>query len=141
TGLMLAMIGAFIWFSSRRLVQGRPEDDVYAEVADGAGDIGFFSPNSYWPLALAASATVAVIAVALWLVWLLVIALMLLFLALLGCLFEDQRPHATHRAHASHCAGRVATEPQPDYSSTPARAWASRIGSRRAVARAARGRT
>lgn len=96
TGLMLAMIATFLWFGSRRLEQSRPEDDPDAEVADGAGDVGFFPAASYWPIALAASAMVAAISIAFWQVWLLVMGLGFLFLALTGWLFEYQRAHASH---------------------------------------------
>src|SRR5699024_5519500 len=51
TGLMLAMIATFLWFSSRRLERSRPEDDPDAEVADGSGEVGFFPAASYWPIA------------------------------------------------------------------------------------------
>ena len=96
TGLMLLIIGSFLWFSSRRLERPRPEDDASAEVADGAGDVGFFSPSSYWPFAMAAAAMLAAIAVAFWLVWLLVIGFGFLLLAICGLLFEYQRAHAAH---------------------------------------------
>ena len=96
TGLMLALIGSFLWFSSRRLEQARPEDDPQAEVADGSGDVGFFPPASYWPFAMAAAGMLSAIAVAFWLVWLLVIGLGFLLLAICGLLFEYQRPHASH---------------------------------------------
>lgn len=96
TGLMLAMVATFLWFSSRRLEQARPEDDPDAAVADGAGDVGFFPAASYWPLALAAAAMLTAIAVAFWLVWLIVIGFGFLFLALTGWLFEFQRGHVAH---------------------------------------------
>ena len=56
-GLTL-IIGTFLLFAGRRLEGSRPEDRDDAEVADGAGDLGFFSPGSYWPFALALSAAV-----------------------------------------------------------------------------------
>ena len=96
TGVMLAMIATFLMFSSRRLEQARPEDDPLAEVADGAGDVGFFPAASYWPLALAASAMLTAIAVAFWMVWLIVMGFGFLFLAVAGWLFEYQRAHASH---------------------------------------------
>jgi len=96
TGLMLAIIGSFLWFSSRRLEHGRPEDDPHAEVADGAGDVGFFPPASYWPFAMAAAAMLTGLAVAFWLVWLVVIGFGFLLLAICGLLFEYQRSHAAH---------------------------------------------
>lgn len=94
TGLMLAMIATFLWFGSRRLVQARPEDDSDAEVADGAGDVGFFPAASYWPISLAAAAMLIAIAIAFWLVWMIVMGFGFLLLALTGWLFEYQRAHA-----------------------------------------------
>lgn len=96
TGLMLLIMGSFLWFSSRRLERARPEDDPGAEVADGAGDVGFFSPSSYWPFAMAAAGMLSAIAVAFWLVWLLVIGFGFLLLAICGLLFEYQRAHVAH---------------------------------------------
>lgn len=96
TGLMLAMIGTFLWFGSRRMERARPEDDPDAAVSDGAGDVGFFPAASYWPLALAGAAMFIAIAVAYWLFWMIVMGFGFLFLALTGWLFEYQRAHADH---------------------------------------------
>ena len=49
------MCGGYFWFVSRR-IDLRPEDRDEAEIADGAGEIGFFSPGSYWPFGLALAA-------------------------------------------------------------------------------------
>ena len=43
-GLSL-IVGTYFRFVSRRL-ELRPEDNPGAEVSDGAGDVGFFSPGS-----------------------------------------------------------------------------------------------
>ena len=45
------LVGGFFWFISRR-IDARPEDRKDADIADGAGELGFFSPGSYWPVAL-----------------------------------------------------------------------------------------
>ena len=45
---LTGLIGGFFWFVSRR-IDARPEDRKDAEIADGAGELGFFSPGSYWP--------------------------------------------------------------------------------------------
>jgi Cytochrome c oxidase subunit IV. len=52
TGCLSLIIGTYFRFVSRRL-ESRPEDNPEAEVSDGAGDVGFFSPGSYWPIAVA----------------------------------------------------------------------------------------
>src|SRR6478735_9559433 len=49
------IVAFYLLFTGRRIDQ-RPEDDLDAEPSDGAGELGFFSPHSWWPLPLAASA-------------------------------------------------------------------------------------
>jgi len=46
SGLLCGMCGGYFWFVSRR-IDLRPEDRPDAEIADGAGEIGFFSPGDY----------------------------------------------------------------------------------------------
>ena len=55
----MAIAGSFFWFVSRR-IDPRPEDRPDAEIAEGAGDLGFFSPGSYWPIGIAGAATIPV---------------------------------------------------------------------------------
>ena len=50
--LLCTMCGGYFWFVSRR-IDLRPEDRAEAEIADGAGEVGFFSPGSYWPFGIA----------------------------------------------------------------------------------------
>lgn len=90
------IVGSFLWFSSRRLEGARPEDNADADVADGAGDLGFFSPGSYWPFGLAFAAAVLGIATAFLLVWLMVIAVGFLLVTICGLLFEYHRRPSTH---------------------------------------------
>jgi len=93
-GLTL-IIGTFLRFSGRRLEGPRPEDRGDAEVSDGAGDLGFFSPGSYWPFTLALAAAATAYALALWQVWLMIICIGFLLLAICGLLFEyHKKPHA-----------------------------------------------
>jgi hypothetical protein len=94
-GLSL-IIGSFLLFASRRLEAPRPEDNGDADVADGAGDLGFFSPGSYWPFGLAFSAAATAIAVAFMLVWLLVITITFLMMSICGLIFEYHRRPAAH---------------------------------------------
>ena len=53
-GLTL-IIGTYFRFVARRL-DLRPENYEDAEIIDGEGDLGFFSPGSFWPITLAAAA-------------------------------------------------------------------------------------
>jgi hypothetical protein len=87
SGGLCALIGGFFWFVSRR-IDARPEDRKDAEIADGAGELGFFSPASYWPFGLALSAAVMGLALAFWYPWLVLIAGVMLLLTIGGLLFE-----------------------------------------------------
>ena len=87
TGGLSLIIGTYFGFVSRRLEE-RPEDNPEAEVSDGAGDVGFFSPGSYWPIGVAAAAALTGVAIAFWYVWLLVIGGVLLLFAVGGLVFE-----------------------------------------------------
>ena len=84
---LTGLIGGFFWFVSRR-IDARPEDRKDAEMADGAGELGFFSPGSYWPVGLAASAGLMGLALAFWYYWLIAIALVALLVTVGGLLFE-----------------------------------------------------
>ena len=59
TGLTL-ITGTFFRFVARRL-DTRPEDYEDAEIADGAGELGFYSPHSWWPLFIALSASITAV--------------------------------------------------------------------------------
>ncbi|MEU5697168.1 cytochrome c oxidase subunit 4 [Actinosynnema sp. NPDC020468] len=87
TGGLALISGTYFRFVARR-IEVRPEDNSDAEVSDGAGELGFFSPGSYWPVGLAAAAATAGVALAFWHVWLLVIAVVLLLVAVGGLVFE-----------------------------------------------------
>jgi hypothetical protein len=84
---LTSLIGGFFWFVSRR-IDARPEDRKDAEIADGAGELGFFSPASYWPFGLATSAGLMGLALAFWYPWLVVIAGVALLITIGGLLFE-----------------------------------------------------
>ena len=87
SGGLTGLIGGFFWFVSRR-IDARPEDRKDADIADGAGELGFFSPGSYWPLGLAMSAATMGLALAFWYAWLIAIAGIALLCTIGGLLFE-----------------------------------------------------
>ena len=94
-GLAL-IVGFYLWFTDRRLGNLLPEDNQQAEIADSAGEIGFFSPHSWWPLPVGLSAA----AVGLGLIigwWLVLIAVGALIISILGLVLEYERP--TNSAH------------------------------------------
>ncbi|GGQ52735.1 cytochrome c oxidase subunit 4 [Couchioplanes azureus] len=87
SGLLCAMCGGFFWFVARR-IDLRPEDREDGEIAEGAGEIGFFSPGSYWPFGLALAASVAAMGLVFWMWWLLLLGLVMVIFAACGLLFE-----------------------------------------------------
>jgi hypothetical protein len=87
SGGLLGIPGGFFWFVSRR-IDPRPEDRSDAEIAEAAGELGFFSPSSYWPITLAGAASVIGLALSFVQVWLLIIGVLFLLFAVGGLLFE-----------------------------------------------------
>jgi len=70
-------------------------DSADAEIDDGDAEMGFFSPWSWWPILLAAAATVLVVGLAVSL-WIAIIGLPLLVIALAGLVFEYYRGYFAH---------------------------------------------
>ncbi len=87
SGLLCSMCGGFFWFVARR-IDLRPEDREDGEIAEGAGEIGFFSPGSYWPFGIAASAFLAGMGLAFNEWWLVATGLIAVLFAVGGLLFE-----------------------------------------------------
>ena len=87
TTLLALMISVYLGFHASKM-EPRPEDRKDAEIADGAGELGFFSPSSYWPFALAVSAAMMGLALAFWYSWFIVIAGVALLITIGGLLFE-----------------------------------------------------
>ena len=96
SGALCTIVGGFFWFVTRR-IDPRPEDRKDADIAEGAGELGFFSPGSYWPIGIAGGAAVAAIALAFFQIWLILIAAVLIVVAVAGLLFEYYT-----RANAAH---------------------------------------
>ena len=87
SGLLCAMCGGFFWFVARR-IDLRPEDRPDAEIAEGAGEIGFFSPGSYWPFGRALAAAITGMGLVFWMWWLVAFGLVLVVFGACGLLFE-----------------------------------------------------
>lgn len=84
---LTTLVGGFFWFISRR-IDARPEDRKDAEMADGAGELGFFSPASYWPLGIAMSAALTALGLAFFYPWLIITGLASVLITVGGLLFE-----------------------------------------------------
>ena len=87
TGGLSLIVGTYFRFVSRRL-ELRPEDNPGAEVSDGAGDVGFFSPGSYWPFGLGLAVALLGISLAFMYYWAVTISAVILIIAIGGLVFE-----------------------------------------------------
>ena len=86
TGLTL-ITGTFFRFVARRL-DTRPEDYEDAEIADGAGELGFYPPHSWWPILIALSGSVTAVGMAMWLPWMIVGGVCFVLASVAGLVFE-----------------------------------------------------
>lgn len=93
--LLTAMVAAYLGFHANRM-DPRPEDRKDGEIVDGAGELGFFPPYSWWPLWCALTLGVIVYAVAMMAYWLMIIGAVLGVLALCGWIFEYYRGEHAH---------------------------------------------
>ncbi len=91
SGGLAALIGFYLWFTAKRLGNVLPEDNVTAEISDSAGELGFFSPHSWWPLPLAFCMVLAGLGLLIgW--WLTLIAVGGLLISVLGFVLEYEKP-------------------------------------------------
>ena len=94
TFLLVTLITFYLGFHARRM-DPRPEDRKDGEIADGAGELGFFPPYSWWPLWCGACLAVIVLGVVIgW--WLFIIGVGLGAVALSGWIFEYYRGEHAH---------------------------------------------
>lgn len=95
TTLLAAMITMYLGFHAKKM-DPRPEDRKEAEISDGAGELGFFPPYSWWPLWAAATLGTMVFALAMSAWWLVIIGAVLGAVALSGWIFEFYRGEHAH---------------------------------------------
>jgi hypothetical protein len=86
SGGMAFIIGYYVLFTASRM-DARPEDREDAEIAEGAGEVGFFAPHSWWPIMLAGSTLIITFGLVFG-VFLVLIGVFALLIALTGLLFE-----------------------------------------------------
>ena len=88
---LAGMVGFYVWFTQKRIGVTLPEDNLTAEIADGAGELGFYSPHSWWPLPVALSACVFALGLIIgW--WLSLIGLSALVISIIGMVTEYEKP-------------------------------------------------
>lgn len=85
-GLCL-LIGGYLRFVARR-INTLPEDYEEAEISDGAGELGFFSPHSYWPFFIAFSILITGFGAAFWNWWVLLGGAVALIITACALVFE-----------------------------------------------------
>jgi hypothetical protein len=95
TTLLTLMVSVYLGFHAAKM-DPRPEDRKDAEVADGAGELGFFPPYSWWPLWCGLCLAVIAFALAMGAWWLFVIGTGLGAVALSGFVFEYYRGIHAH---------------------------------------------
>ncbi|MFG2821081.1 cytochrome c oxidase subunit 4 [Kitasatospora sp. NPDC048365] len=86
---LCAFIGFYLGFTAKRVDTGAG-DNPEAEVADDAGEVGFFAPHSWQPLSLAIGGALAFLGVIFgW--WLLYWSIPIILVGLYGWVFEFYR--------------------------------------------------
>ncbi|GAA4845672.1 cytochrome c oxidase subunit 4 [Kitasatospora terrestris] len=86
---LCAFIGFYLGFTAKRVDTGAG-DNPEAEVADDAGEVGFFAPHSWQPLSLAIGGALAFLGVIFgW--WLLYWSIPIILIGLYGWVFEFYR--------------------------------------------------
>ena len=94
---LAGMVGFYVWFTQKRIGVILPEDNLTGEIADGAGELGFYSPHSWWPLPVALSAcTMGLGLIIGW--WLTLIGVGAIMISVIGMVTEYEKPisNASH---------------------------------------------
>ncbi len=93
--LALALLVTFYLGFHAKKMDPRPEDRQEAEIVDGAGELGFFPPYSWWPLWCACALWLCVLGVVFgW--WLALLGVGAGSAALMGWVFEYYRGEHAH---------------------------------------------
>jgi Cytochrome c oxidase subunit IV len=94
TTLLALLVTFYLGFHARKM-DPRPEDRKEADIVEGAGELGFFPPYSWWPLWCAVALTMCVAGVVFgW--WLTLLGVGAGTAALIGWVFEYYRGEHAH---------------------------------------------
>lgn len=92
--LLTSLVAFYLGFHANKM-DPRPEDRTSAEIVEGAGELGFFPPYSWWPLWCAGSVGIIVLGVVFgW--WLFIIGIGAGSIAVTGWVFEFYRGEHAH---------------------------------------------
>lgn len=95
TALLAIMVTLYLGFHASRM-DARPEDRKDGEIADGAGELGFFPPYSWWPLWCAMTFSLIVYAIAISAWWLVIVGVGVAAVTVSGWVFEYYRGVHAH---------------------------------------------
>ena len=94
TFFLTLMIAGYLGLIARRL-DPRPEDKNLGEIAEGAGELGFFPPQSIWPLFVAVTAALVFLGPVFgW--WLTIVGFGFGAVSITGLLYEFYRGDHAH---------------------------------------------
>lgn len=94
TFFLALMIALYLGIIARK-IDPRPEDKKSGEIAEGAGELGFFPPSSIWPLYCALTLTLVVLGPVFgW--WLTILGFAIGAVTLSGLVFEFYRGDHAH---------------------------------------------
>ncbi|SIO86337.1 cytochrome c oxidase subunit 4 [Nocardiopsis sp. JB363] len=92
------MIGFWLWQAARRSEHHHglpPEERLDGEISESAGEYGFFSPHSWWPMFVALAVAFTAVGMAIgW--WMLILGFMAIILTTIGWVFEYYRGEFQH---------------------------------------------
>ena len=93
--VILSVFIAFYLWSGMRRSGTLPEDNLFGNIEDESGEVGFYSPWSWWPLMLGMSSAMAFASLAVgW--WMFFIAFPFAIVALVGFVYEYSRGAHAH---------------------------------------------
>ena len=94
TTLLCALLGFYLIVVAKQ-IPARPEDRLDGDIVDGAGELGFFPPYSWWPLYCSLAFTAIVLGLVFgW--WLFIIGAGIGLFTLIGWIFEYYRGVHAH---------------------------------------------
>ena len=95
---LAGLVGFYLWFPDKRIGRDLPEDRLDAEIAEGAGELGFYSPHSWWPLPVALSSMVTALSLLVgW--WMTLIGVGALVISIIGFVTEYEKPLPENAPH------------------------------------------
>ncbi|GAA5137274.1 cytochrome c oxidase subunit 4 [Alloalcanivorax gelatiniphagus] len=95
TALLFGMVTMYLGFHAAKM-DPRPEDRKDGDIADGAGELGFFPPYSWWPLWCASALGVIVYGTAFGAWWLVIIGFTIGAVVTCGFVFEYYKGEHAH---------------------------------------------